>query len=160
MSSSYSLIIWSYFKTYIYTPDETSPCTCVHERPHTHAVHKTGRSERCCSDITHPEDKVVIFDTSKWIGGLSETKSKKSAALKLMELMIGDSYVYSMTTSLSQCQRNPAWLCRMHALSSCSPLLQDIALSNTNRQWKLKRGRQNLCSKAISVFRRIFVPHT
>ena len=31
-------------------------------RPYAHAVHKTARSERCCSDITRPGKTVSSFD--------------------------------------------------------------------------------------------------
>ena len=47
--------------------------SCARVWPYTHVIHKTVRSERCCSDIACPE-KVTIYDPSKWTSGLTGTK--------------------------------------------------------------------------------------
>ena len=59
-----------------HTPRSTTPHSCARVRPYTRAVHKTARSERCCSDIARPEKNVANSTPSKWRGGLTGTKKR------------------------------------------------------------------------------------
>ena len=48
-----------------HTPRSTAPYSCARTWPYTHAVHKTARLERCCSQNRPSRKKVAIFDSLK-----------------------------------------------------------------------------------------------
>ena len=60
-----------------HTPRSTAPYSCARAWPYTHAVHKTARSERCCSQNRPSRKKVAIFGPLK-MDGRADVNQKKS----------------------------------------------------------------------------------
>ena len=82
--------------TYKHTPRSTAHHSCARVRPYTHAVHKTSRSERCCSqNCPSRKNKLRFSIPSKRTGGLMGTKKKPS--LRRLH-SIGAPYYFKETT--------------------------------------------------------------
>ena len=56
-------------------------------RLYSHAVHKTARSDRCCSDIARLE-KNVILEPHKGTGGLTETNKRNAPLIVVCKVLV------------------------------------------------------------------------